>query len=237
MISIAVVDDNDRDVELMTKYINEEFSKFSVEYKITPCSNGEDLFYVQNEFGKFDIIFLDIELKHDNGIETAQKLRKNNPYSQIVFVSGHKRYYKAAFSVQPFQFVDKPIDEEEFRQVIQDVSKVVIDDNRVFSFEYRWKQHRILIRNILYFSSEHRMIKVHTCDGEVFEFYDKMGAVENAMEEHGAVFLRVHKSYLINMAHIKLFSRDELVLQNGEEFKISSRKRKSVIEKYMKYAC
>lgn len=237
MVSIAVVDDNQNDIHVMTEYIDKEFSKLSVEYKIIPCSNGEDLLYVQDEIGKFDIIFLDIELNHDNGIDAARELRKNNPYGQIVFVSSYNKYYKDAFSVQPFQFVDKPIDEAEFRKIVQDVAKLVIDDNRVFAFGNKWKQYRILIKDILYFSSGHRIIKVHTRDGEVYEYYDKMGNVEATLEKQSAVFLRIHKSYLINMAYIKLFNHAEVVLQNGEEFKISVRKKKSVIEKYMKYAC
>lgn len=236
MISIAVVDDNEQDLVLMAKYIEEECSKMNVQCKVNMCSNGEDLFYVLNDIREFDIVFLDIELERDNGIETAMKLREKTPYAQIIFVSGYQQYYKDAFRVQPFQFIDKPIDEEEFRNVIRDVLTQVVNNDEVYAFEFKWQQYRILLRDILYFSSSHRIIKVHTRGGEVYEFYGKMGNVEKELEKNSIVFLRVHKSYLVNMAHIKMFSSEELVLQNGKEFKISSRKRKSVIEKYMIYA-
>lgn len=236
MITIAACDDKEQDLQKLIEYIDKEFTRLQVQYKIIPCSNGQDLLYVQDEVGKFDIVFLDIELERDNGIEVAQELKKNNPCCQIIFVSGYNRYYKEAFRVQPFQFVDKPIKKEEIIQVIQDVAEVVIDNDEVFSFEYKWQQYRILLKDILYFVSDSRMIFLFTQDGKKYEFYGKLSDVEEDINKQTDTFLRVHKSYLINMTYIKIFNSEKVIMQDDKVVQISTRKRKSVMEAYMRYA-
>jgi DNA-binding LytR/AlgR family response regulator len=236
MITIAVCDDNEREVKEIAGYVREEFEKLNIVHKIIQCSNGEDLIYELDEVGQFDIVFLDIELGRDNGIDAAVTLRQKNPYCQIIFVSGYKRYYKDAFRVQPFQFIDKPIDEQEIVEVIQAVAQKVVVDDQVFSFEYKWQQYRILLKDILYFVSDYRVIRLQTKDGKEYVFYGKMDEVESAIGEHDAVFLRLHKSYMVNMAHIKVFNGEDVVMQDEKRFKISARKKKGVLEKYLKYA-
>lgn len=235
MINIAICDDQEQEVDKMYDIVFEKFREFNVPFKIIKCSNGEDLLYEMDEVGDFDLIFLDIELGVDNGIDTAAKIKEANPYCYIVFVSGYNRYYKAAFSVQPYQFLDKPINQLEIEKVLDSVSKLIIDNDQVFAFEYKWKQYRIRLNDILYFISEHRMIVLYTKDGAVYEFYGKMNEVEEQLRQMTSAFLRVHKSYLLNMNYIKIFQSDDVIMQDDESFPISIRKRKTVIEQYMSF--
>ncbi|MGN0437079.1 MAG: LytR/AlgR family response regulator transcription factor [Lachnospiraceae bacterium] len=235
MVNIAICDDKEQEVDILYDIIYKRFMEYNVPFKIIKCSNGEDLLYELKEVGDFDLILLDIELGVDNGIETAEKIRKQNPYCYIIFVSGYKQYYKAAFRVQPYQFLDKPIDQSEVEEVIDSVSNLIIDNNHVFSFEYKWKQYRILLNDILYFISDHRMVVLQTKDGATYEFYGKLNEVEEQIKQMSSVFLRVHKSYLINMNHIKIFQSEDVVMQDDALFPISIRRRKDVMGQYMSY--
>lgn len=124
MINIAICDDEEQEVETMYNIVSQKFDKFNAVYKITKCSNGGDLLYEMDEIGAFDLVFLDIELGIDNGIDAADKVKQKNPYCYIIFVSGYDRYYKAAFGVQPFQFLDKPINRLEVERVIDSVANL-----------------------------------------------------------------------------------------------------------------
>lgn len=235
LVNIAICDDKEQEVNILYDIIYNRFMDYNVPFKIIKCSNGGDLLYELKEVGDFDLILLDIELGVDNGIETAEIIRKQNPYCYIIFVSGYKQYYKAAFRVQPYQFLDKPIDQSEVEEVIDSVSNLIIDNNHVFSFEYKWKQYRILLNDILYFISDHRMVVLQTKDGATYEFYGKLNEVEEQIKQMSSVFLRVHKSYLINMNHIKIFQSEDVVMQDDALFPISIRRRKDVMGQYMSY--
>ena len=156
MINIAICDDEEQEVETMYNIVSQKFDKFNAVYKITKCSNGGDLLYEMDEIGAFDLVFLDIELGIDNGIDAEDKVKQKNPYCYIIFVSGYDRYYKAAFGVQPFQFLDKPINRLEVERVIDSVANLIVDNNSVYSFEHKWKQYRIPINTILYFISDRK---------------------------------------------------------------------------------
>lgn len=235
MVNIAICDDNEQQVRLMENIVCERYNNMNVPFKIVKCSNGGDLLQQMKDYGDFDLIFLDIELGVDNGIDTAEKIKENNPYCFIIFVSGYNQYYKEAFRVQPYDFIDKPVKKEEVERVIESVSKRIIDHEQVFSFEYRWTQYRIPLNDILYFVSEKRLISIYTKDGSIYEFYGRMNDVESQVNEMTNLFLRVHKSYLLNMNHIKIFQSDDVTMQNNQLFPISARKRSKVMEQYMEF--
>ena len=60
--------------------------------------------------------------------------------------------------------------------------------------------------------------------------------MEEDINKQTDTFLRVHKSYLINMTYIKIFNSDKVIMQDDKVVQISTRKRKSVMEAYMRYA-
>lgn len=236
MINIAICDDNEQEADFMKSFIYEKFNTLNKPFKVVSCSNGEDLMYQIKEEGGFDLLFLDIELGVDNGIDVALKVRKVLPCCYIIFVSGYDQYYKDAFSVQPFQFIDKPFDKEELEKVIDSVMKQIVENDQVFSFEYKWKQYRIRLNEILYFISNQRLILIYTKNGASYEFYGRMNEVEAQLKEMTSVFLRVHKSYLLNMNYIKIFRSNDVTMQDDRLFPISVRKRTGVMEQYMDFA-
>ena len=57
----------------------------------------------------YDLIFLDIEMDELSGIETAEKIRKNNKSSLIFFVTNYEAYLDDAFNQRAFRFWTKPL--------------------------------------------------------------------------------------------------------------------------------
>lgn len=233
MVHIAICDDNDHIVQFIYDIVYDKFRSLKIPFKIVKCSNGEDLLYQIKEVGDFDLVFLDIELGVDNGIDTAAKIKESNPCCYVVFISGYEKYYKAAFSVQPYQFLDKPIKKEDMERIIETVSKKLINDDQVFAFEYGRKQYRINLREILYFVSDLRKIMICTKDGAVYYFYGKMNDVENELKNMSIAFMRIHQSYIINMNYIKVLQKKNIVMQDDSLFPISSSRWKQVMEQYM----
>lgn len=232
MITIAICDDDEKQIEIMNELVSDVFNKFNVPYKIHRCSNGADLLYIHESVGNLDLVLLDINLEYDNGIDAAKELRKTNSHCYIVFVSASKQYYKAAFSVQPYQFIDKPIDPNEFSNIITEVANLIIAKNQILSFEYKWKQYRICLNDILYIESSHRLIHIYTADENIYKFYGQINQLEENIKLKSKLFLRIHKSFLINMSYIKEIGSDYIIMFDNKRFEISSRKRKDVSKAY-----
>lgn len=235
MINIAICDKEEQIVDELYKLIYHWFEQLHVSFKIVKSSNGEDLLYEMSELGDFDFIIMGVELGIDNGIEVAAKIKGMNPHCHIVFMSENEQYYKAAFSVQPYQFLDKPIQVDELENVVKSVAKLIIDNDQILAFKYKWKSYRIRLNDIIYIVSNQRKLMIYTKEGEVYELYGKMDEVHEKIQCMSNVFLRVHKTYLINMNYIKVFQSDKIVMQDGKQIPVSHRKRTEVIKCYTEF--
>ena len=111
---IAVCDDDRAIREEISRLIQKQVS----EADIAEYQSGEELI---NAKGNFDIYFLDIEMGKTSGMDIARHIREQEEggrqRSIIIFVTGYREYMEAAFDVNAFHYLIKPIDAEKFSEV------------------------------------------------------------------------------------------------------------------------
>lgn len=90
------------------------------------------------------------------------------------------------------------------------------------------------VAEILYFEgSASRQVLVHTADGQVIPCRGKLSTLEQALEPKG--FLRIQKSYLVNMAHIRRIKNYLACLDNGEELKTTERNYRQICDRFLNW--
>ena len=149
----------------------------------------------------------------------------------IIYVTSYESYMLESFSVRPFRFIIKPLNEQELHSCFKAAFDDISNSDSYFRYNYQRIRHKIPIRDILYFQSNRRKIKIVTQEN-VFEFYGKLNDIETSLINSKAVFLRVHQSFLVNYKHVKGLSYDFLVLDNGKYISISEDRRKQISEQY-----
>lgn len=94
---------------------------------------------------------------------------------------------------------------------------------------YRWKaeEYEVLLDKILYFYSEHRIIKYVTADGSKGMFYQKLDVVDETLREVGG-FVRVSKSFLLNRKYILSSTRNEVVMHDNTRVSVTRPYRASI---------
>ena len=191
----------------------------------------------------YDLIFLDIEMGHGmSGLETASRIRQQNKTVMLVFVTAHASFVFDAFDVQAMQYLLKPIDEAQFQRVFQRCRRKFYDEEYRLSFRVcnqRGQEEIVLlmVKEILYVESFLRKLQVHTVTGENIEIVEKISVMETLLENRG--FLRVHKSYLVNMAYLRRIETEQVMLQAGAEpptrLPLARRKREQVKQAFLQY--
>ena len=126
MLRIAVCDDEKNMIVEICKIISAYCEKKQIENKIFSYIDGEDLLKSGEHF---DILFLDIEMKHMDGIVTAEHIREQDMNVPIVYITSYKDYWRRAFKVHAFGYITKPIQENEFYSVMDDYLSSVYDAN------------------------------------------------------------------------------------------------------------
>jgi DNA-binding LytR/AlgR family response regulator len=181
------------------------FSSFSVH-----CSNKLSDFWTKINDLQPSIIFLDIEMPGQNGIEVAQKLKQNlktlNYIEEpiIVFCTAYDNYAYQAFTVSAVDYLLKPATEEKIASVFNKIithHKEILNELYEFVFvNVSGVDIKIPTKEILYFKADMKYISVITPKKE-FLLNDTLLSLE---KKHPA-FIKTHRAYLINPTHIQKF--------------------------------
>lgn len=235
MLRIAICDDEIVIVEQVRSFINELYSS---DLEITEFHSGETLvkaFKALHQEERFDLIFLDIEMRGMNGVLAAKEIRKKDSNVLIIYISNYENYHRLLFEVEPFRFIKKPVMQEEFKEIFKIAYQRVCDKMGNLEVKYKGSIKEIPYSQIIYFRSEGRNVNIFVRDDEeIYNFTDKLDYVEKKFEKRKEQFLRVHKSYLVNYTYIKIFEYTRIVLFNDEVISISQDRREDVRKMYMR---
>lgn len=184
---------------------------------------------------KYDLIFLDIEMKEMDGLTTAKKIRQKDEMTMLIYVTSHETYAVEAYDVQPFQFLIKPVDFGTLHRYFMKAYDKTTKGPHYFPCEFKGKTHILRTCDILYFKSNKRIIEVYLADRTMKKFYGKMNELEARLILEKVDFWRIHQSYLVNIRFIDIITHDHIFLKNKRALSISKDRRKSIGEKYCSY--
>ena len=225
---IAVVDDESVICQTIEELIREKEPACQVE----SYESGEELLLAD---GRYDIVFLDICLKGQDGIETAKKLRQRSEETVLIFLTGMKDYVFQAFDVAAFHYLLKPVEREKFEEVLKralrEAKKRNREERELFLIKTRNRTFPLPKGNILYVESRGKKAEVHTVR-ETVEIYASLNGLET---ELGTSFYRCHRGYLVNMAYVSEYCHDSILLSNGETIYLAKEKYGEFVKEYMRY--
>lgn len=231
MLEIAICDDD----VIFTGKTEDLFEKLGQRYKIQldieVFWDGQELVETIKSGKRFDIIYLDIEMKKMNGLDAANEIRMIDRESLLIYMTSYESYMPVTFDYRPFQFIVKPIQIDKFERCFLKAHKEVLQNDSYFQFKYNKINYRILTQNIMYFESRKRVVSIRTQD-TAMKFYGKLDDVESAMKESKLEFLRIHQSFLVNFKYIEEIAYDRIKLTNGQILYISEDKRKKIGQQY-----
>lgn len=174
---------------------------------------------------------LTIEMDKEDGISAARRIRTYDKNVRIIYVTSHESYMRESFEVRPFQFLVKPVTDKIMEKCFKSVYEDINSEDFYFRYSYQRMNHKVPIKDILYFESNKRKIFIVT-EQEILELYGKLNEIEETLKTCKISFLRVHQSFLVNYKHISGQSYDSVVMDNGQKISISEDRRKIISEQY-----
>ena len=233
MLKIAVCDDEkfyrDKLKELLNKYLSDHQLDSSIEIY---CSGEEFLAQSENSV-KYDIVFMDINMDQTDGIETAKKIRAFHTNTYIVFVTAFIKYVLDGYKVDAVRYIMKDV----LNTAIPDCMDAILRkmEIRQVSFSFMEGEKKLYTDNLLYVESEkHKLIFLYQEKNlTVYHMYEKLDHIEKKLIPYG--FLRIHKSYLVNMRHIYRINNYVVELSTGEELPVPRIRYQAVKQKFVEY--
>lgn len=166
----------------------------------------------------------------------------NTPFEfEVIITSTDKSKLLEAIRVGVFDYLETPIDTEELTRSILRLEKKCLEKSKYTSplkrEIYIPIQNGFVIEHtdeIAFIEGAINYSRIHLRSGKDYLMSKTLKELE---EELGDTFLRIHKSYLVNISHISQFSRDKgnkLLLKNGKELVVSFRRRDKLMKTFLK---
>ena len=114
-MKILICDDEPRFVKVMIRYLKQYEQETQNHYSIFTCQRAESMMDVIERENDIDLIFLDVVLADEDGIEMAGKIRGFNQKVKIIFISSHVEYAVKGYDVDAAGYMLKPLDYREFK--------------------------------------------------------------------------------------------------------------------------
>ena len=232
MIRIAICDDEKHMVDHIKAFVSNFFRKKNREISIRTFLSGEDLLSYD---GQIDILFLDVQMKGMDGMETARKLRADQFRGFLIFITVLKEMVFQSFEVQAYDYLVKPVDEKQFEKTMERLYVSMQNASEDSLLVQKGYEGRIIREEeIVFCEIIDRKIYLNLASGEVVDYYER---IENLETKLGSHFFRCHRSYLINLKHLKGYKNGTACMDNGKEVPVSrlrSKEFSSVVLQYMK---
>ena len=189
--------------------------------RVGECRNGQEAVDAVNKH-RPDLLFLDVQMPGMNGLEAVDKLPvERMPF--VVFVTAHDRYALRAFDVNAVDYLLKPYDDDRFFASLEKAKRHIdmkmsnqltgrlmdlmrehmhAKSEHIESFTIRDKgrEHKVNVSDILYLQAEGNYLRLELKDRHLLHRMT-MNAVESELDP--ARFLRIHRSYIVNRAHVR----------------------------------
>ena len=236
MIQAALCDDEvsalDGTLDLLDRYRRERKQQIACTVFHSPV----ELLAKIEQGARFDVLFLDILMPGQNGIDTAAEIRACDTNVKIVFLTSSAEFAVQSYTVEAFFYQLKPLRWESFSRVMDSVLERCV----------RERQDRLLLQcrsgltcldpDCLEFCEViHRTLLFHLSSGKVLECTGSLDELCRRLAGRGG-FLRPHRSYLINLDYVQSISYRTVTMSSLAEIPLPRGKYNELKDAFLAHA-
>ena len=185
---------------------------------------------------RYDILFLDVIMPGELGIDVAAEIRNYDTNVKIIFLTSSSEYAVSSYSVGAYFYQLKPIWADSFFRLM-DSAISTCEKEQSESLILRCKSGitRIELRQLEYCEVIHRTLFIHMSTGTVLEASGSLDELSKHLEVYDC-FLRPHRSYLINLRYVQSISSHTITMSCLTEIPIPRGKYHEIKDAYLEFA-
>lgn len=228
---IAVVDDEEIFLNQVSEVVKKELPEMGIARVQVDRFSSANEFFPSWSSQKYQVIFLDIYIDNDNGVDIARRIRETDEDVTIIFCTTSNEFAAQSYEVEARYYLQKPITEEKVASMMKRVNFVRLEKNQaiVLPDGYRCILHRILYTNYM----NHNV--VYYIDGaEPHNVYMSHADAEKLLLTHEE-FCTINKGSIVNLGKVCRITKNSFEMKNGDELPISRRRYKEVADAYTTY--
>ena len=236
MIKIAFCDDELSVLNELRILLDQYRVDRNQEIDYTAFQSPLDLLAEIERGTRYDILFLDVIMPGETGIDTAAEIRNHDNNVKIIFLTSSPEYAVQSYTVGAYFYQLKPIWPESFFRLM-DSAISTCEKEQSHSLILRCKNGitRIELQHLEYCEVIRHTLYIHLSSGKVFEITCSLDELSKRLEPY-ACFLRPHRSYLINLDYIQSLSYQTITMSCLAEIPIPRGKYHEIKDIYLEYS-
>ncbi len=217
---IVICDDEKAQIEILSNYIH-EYNKDAI---LSVYMNAENLWWDIENQKSADLYLLDIQMEKMNGMELARKMRANRIYAPIAFISGIKDYVFEGYEVNAMGYILKPYEKSQIFKLLDKMSEAIEKEASYVIIENERVSYKIYVDDIIGLEAMGHDTCItfkrskYTNTDEIILHKGINEVMELVKSE---AFMKIHRSFVVNMCNINRVTKSACVGENNKEYPIA----------------
>lgn len=229
MIHIAVVEDEQRDREIIIDYIEKYAAANGESIKISQFENAR--LFLSNYNPIYDLVFLDIQMPLLDGMQAAERLREMDPAVPLVFITNMSNYAVKGYSVNALDFVVKPVAYYNFSAMLSRAIRIAKMKSDEVMLKTPKGSVKIPLDSIAFVEALGHQVIYHTDNGEI-KLWETLKQQETKLP--GDRFVRCSNYCLVNLKHIDGVHGNTVTV-DGTEIAVTRTQKQKFMQKLLEY--
>lgn len=227
IIVIGICDDQKEAVHKLEKEVEQCCRQMKRKVKILSFLDGENAIH---QIHRLDILFLDIEMPHMDGIEVGKYFFENNKDCKIIMATGREDRIKEAFKINAFRFISKPYQTEEIEEALESCFRTFTGMSTIRLYENR-VMHEIQQKDIICIEAYDGYIEAQI-GSKTMRKDCSLLQMEDILDSD--IFFRISKSCIVNLMKIDSYKKGKINIK-GKDTMVARRRRKDFEIAFQRY--
>lgn len=231
---IAICDDDEQERNCLSKMITEYQLSRGVSFDCLFFHNGTE-FLCDVKGGEYDLVLMDVLMPGISGMQAAQELRELDKNVKIIFISSSPEFAIESYSVGAYHYLLKPLDADSLFRLLDRVkSELFMQAEQGFVLKNREGVAGISFARLEYVEVINKTVAFHMADGVIYEAAAALADFEETLLSRPE-FLKIHRSYIINLGYVQTIAGNCMVTKNGYKIPVSRQRRNQVRNAYIHF--
>ena len=230
MVNIAIVEDNENDRQAIAGFIKKYGEENGLSFNVVEFENA--ITFITNYNPSYDLVFMDIEMPHMDGMEGAAKLREVDFDVPLVFITNMSNYAVKGYSVAAVDFLVKPVVYPCFSAMMAKVMRIIGNREQTIMLKNADGRFKVRLNSVYYIESYGHQICYHADNGD-FTVWGTMKEQEQKLPAES--FCRCSNFCIVNLRYVDESTPDGNIIVNGKTISVSRARRKEFSQKLLTF--
>lgn len=219
-MQIAIVDDSKSDRKHLLELLHIQLDRFSLHASVSEFDSGA-AFLAAARRERFDLAFLDIYMENENGIDTAEALRKTDRDCMLVFTTNSRDHALEGFRVRALHYLVKPCTGEQLAGLFDEIAVRLPAQDPYTEVKTADGPVRLRLCEILYAEHYRHQIHIYISDGHTITIRKTFREFSESLTDER--FFLCSRGLIVNLEYALDFDGTDFILKNGQRLPVSRR--------------